>query len=81
MSKKPWPEVEADLVENVFYAHDEAKVRGSKDLAKDGMLDSLSIVAILEVLAEASGEEEALDSAEAKDFRNLQVIHGLYDRL
>ncbi len=81
MSKKPWPEVEADLVENVFYAHDEAKVRASKDLAKEGMLDSLSIVAILEVLAEASGEEEALDSAEAKDFRNLEVIRGLYERL
>lgn len=69
MSKKPWSEVEVDLVEDVFYAHNEAKVRGSTDLAKDGMLDSLSIVSILEVLAEA------------KDFRNLQVIHGLYDRL
>lgn len=81
MSKKPWPQVEADLVENVFYAHDEAKVRASGDLAKEGMLDSLSIVAILEVLADAGAEEEALDSAEAGDFRNLGLIQALYERV
>ncbi|MBK7720955.1 MAG: hypothetical protein IPI32_01665 [Austwickia sp.] len=81
MSKKPWDEVETELVENVFYAHDEAKVRESVDLAKEGMLDSLSIVAILEVLADASGEEEALDTAQASDFRNLGLIRALYERL
>lgn len=82
MSKKPWSEVEADLMENVFYAHDEAQVRSATDLAKAGLLDSLSIVAILEILAEASGvEDEALDSAEATDFRNLDVIRSLYERL
>ncbi len=81
MSKKPWPEVETDLVDNVFYAYDEKKVRGSADLAKEGMLDSLSIVAVLEILAEASGEDEALDSAKAADFQNLAVIKALYDRL
>lgn len=81
MSKKPWPDVEADLVDNVFYAYDEQKVRRSVDLAKEGMLDSLSIVAVLEILAEASGEDEALDSAEAADFQNLAVIKALYDRL
>ncbi len=74
MSKKPWTEVEVDLVENVFYAHDEARVRKSADLAKEGMLDSLSIVAILEILAESGG-------AQATDFRNLSQIQALYDRL
>ena len=81
MSKKPWTEVEVDLVENVFYAHDEARVRKSADLAKEGMLDSLSIVAILEILAEAGGDEDALDSAQATDFRNFSRIQALYDRL
>lgn len=81
MAKRPWPEVEADLVENVFYAHDEGKVRASADLATEGMLDSLSIVAILEVLADSSGDDGALDAAQASDFGNRRLIRALYARL
>lgn len=77
--KRPWPEVETDLVEHVFYAHEPQKVRAADDLAKEGMLDSLSIVAILEVLIDATGDEEALDDAEAGDFRNLETIRTLYE--
>lgn len=80
-SKKPWSDVEAELFDSVFYAHDAADVRAADDLATAGMLDSLSIVAILEVLIDASGEEEALENADAADFRNLAQIRALYERV
>ncbi|WP_040160008.1 hypothetical protein [Mobilicoccus massiliensis] len=81
MSDKPaWSEVESDLLDNVFYVHDAEKVRASEDLAKEGMLDSLSIVAILETLIDATDDEEAFESAEAGDFRNLATIRALYER-
>lgn len=79
--KKAWDDVEAELLEAVFYAHDPARVRASTDLARDRMLDSLSIVAIIEVLAEASDADEALDAAGAEDFRSLATIRELYARL
>lgn len=79
--KKPWNEVEADLMDNVFYAHDEAKVRSSKNLADDSLLDSLSIVVILETFADAGIPEEELEEAQATDFRNLEVMRSLYERL
>lgn len=79
--KQPWSEVEADLMDNVFYAHDEAAVRKSTDLAEDGLLDSLSIVVILETFADAGVEEDALETAQAPDFRNLEVMKTLYERL
>lgn len=79
--KKPWSEVEEDLMDNVFYAHDEAKVKASSNLAEDSLLDSLSIVVILETFADAGVEEEALEDAQATDFRNLQVMQALYERL
>lgn len=79
--KKPWSEVEADLMDNVFYAHDEAKVKASDNLAEDSLLDSLSIVVILETFADSGVSEEALEEAQATDFRNLQVMQALYERL
>ncbi len=79
--KKPWSEVEADLMDNVFYAHDEAKVKASSNLADDSLLDSLSIVVILETFADAGVAEEALEEAQAADFRNLEVMRALYERL
>ncbi|MDO5711805.1 MAG: hypothetical protein Q4P32_08730 [Micrococcales bacterium] len=80
-SKRPWAEVENELMENVFYAHEAADVRAAEDLARQGMLDSLSIVAILEVLIDATGDEEALESADASDFRNLAQVRALYERV
>lgn len=77
--KRSWPDVETELVENVFYAHDPQEVRAADDLAKEGMLDSLSIVAILEVLIDATGDEEALEDADADSFRNLETIRTLYE--
>ena len=79
--KKPWNEVEADLMDNVFYAHDEAKVKASSNLADDALLDSLSIVVILETFADAGVPEEDLEEAQATDFRNLEVMQALYERL
>lgn len=80
-TKRPWAEVETELMENVFYAHDPVEVGAADDLARTGMLDSLSIVAILEVLIDATGDEEALESADASDFRNLAQIRALYGRV
>ena len=80
-SKRPWAEVENELMENVFYAHEATDVRAAEDLARQGMLDSLSIVAILEVLIDATGDEEALESADASDFRNLAQVRALYERV
>ena len=77
---RTWDEVERDLLDDVFYAHDAETVKGADDLAKAGVLDSLSSVAILETLIDASGNEEAFDSAEAGDFRNLGTIRALYER-
>lgn len=79
--KRPWAEVKNELMENVFYAHDPDEVGAADDLARKGMLDSLSIVAILEVLIDATGDEESLESAEASDFRNLAQIRALYERV
>lgn len=79
--KPDWSTVEKDLLENVFYAFDAQAVRDCDDLTRDGMLDSLSVVAILEALIEATGEEEAFDDAQADDFRNLAAIHELYERV
>ena len=45
------------------------------------MVDSLSVIAILEVLVEATGNEAALGEATADDFRSLPTIHALFDRL
>lgn len=78
--KPDWSTVEAELLDNVFYAFEADAVRASSDLPRDGMLDSLSIVAILEVLIEATGQEEAFDDAQAGDFANLTAIRELYDR-
>ncbi|GAB48642.1 hypothetical protein [Mobilicoccus pelagius] len=80
MSKRTWNEVEQDLLDDVFYAHDAETVKSADDLAKAGVLDSLSIVAILETLIDASGDEEAFDAAEASDFRNLSTIRALYEK-
>ncbi|MDO5629620.1 MAG: hypothetical protein Q4G43_15000 [Mobilicoccus sp.] len=81
MTKQPWDTVEAELLESVFYAHDAAQVRAADDLAAAGLLDSLSVVAILETLIESSGEEEAFDAAQAEDFRNLAAVRSLYERV
>lgn len=80
-TKKPWDQVQEELLDVVFYAHDPATVLGSGDLARAGMLDSLSVVAIIEVLAEATGAEDALDAAGAEDFASMAKIHDLYERL
>ena len=79
--KRSWSEVETELLDNVFYAHDPQEVRAAGDLTHKGMLDSLSIVAILETLVEAGGDEDKLEEAQATDFRNLAVIRDLYDRV
>ncbi|MCA0438462.1 MAG: hypothetical protein M9891_16110 [Austwickia sp.] len=80
-TKKPWDEVQAELLDVVFYAHDPSAVLASADLAKAGMLDSLSVVAIIEVLAEATGADSALDAATVEDFASMVHIHDLYERL
>lgn len=79
--KKSWDQVQDELMDVVFYAHDAAKVLGSQDLARDGMLDSLSVVAIIEVLAEATDADEALDRADVADFGSMSRIRDLYERL
>lgn len=79
--KPAWNTVEAELLDIVFYAFEGDAVRASTDLPRDGMLDSLSIVAILEVLIEATGQEEAFDDAQAGDFANLSAIRELYERI
>lgn len=79
--KDDWSSVKDNLVENVFYAHDAAAVLKSADLAADGLLDSLSIVAILEVLVDCGADEESLDEAQATDFTNLHTIATLYARV
>lgn len=81
MPTTTWNEVEADLMDNVFYAHDEQAVRRSADLAGDNLLDSLSIVVILETFADAGVTDEALEAAQAEDFRNLDTMKALYERL
>lgn len=79
--KASWNDVEKELLERVFYAHDDASVRDADDLAKEGMLDSLSIVAVLEIMVESSGDEDALTKATATDFRNLSSIRAFYQNL
>lgn len=79
--KAIWSDVENELLERVFYAHDGAVVRDSENLAHDGMLDSLSIVAILEILVEMTGNEDAMMRAGSSDFRNLSSIHAFYQSL
>lgn len=81
MPTNPWNAVEDDLMDNVFYAHDEEAVRRSANLAGDNLLDSLSIVVILETFADAGVTEEALEAAQAEDFRNLETMKALYERL
>lgn len=76
-----WPAVEATLLDQVFYAWPSNEVRAAVDLADAGMVDSLSVIAILEVLVEATGNEAALGEATADDFRSLPTIHALFDRL
>lgn len=78
-----WDDVEAQLFEAVFYAHDPAKVRRAVSLPDEGMLDSLSVVAILDILAEAKPDasEDDLDDLSPRDFRNLDAIRTLYQRL
>ena len=44
------------------------------------MLDSLSIVAILEILVEMTGNEDVLTQANASDFRNLASIRAFYEK-
>lgn len=79
--KAVWSEVEQELLERVFYAHDGADIRAAKDLAQEGMLDSLSIVATLEILVETTGNEDVLTQANASDFRNMASIRALYEKL
>lgn len=76
-----WSDVEQRLLDQVFYARTPEQVRGSDDLAADGYLDSLSIVVVLEMLSEMTGNEEALTTASADDFKNLDTVRALYDRL
>lgn len=79
--RAPWTEVERQLLDQVFYAHPADQIRASEDLAADGLLDSLSIVVILEMLSEITGSEDALTTASADDFANLGTIRALYERL
>lgn len=78
-----WDAVEAQLLDVVFYAHDPQKVRNARDLPSEGLLDSLSVVAIMEVLADAfpAGSIESLDSLKPSDFQNMTSIRALYQRL
>lgn len=81
--KTPWEDVETQLLEDVFYAHDPATVRASTNLTKDALVDSLSVVAILDVLADAApgSDVDSLESLTPNDFRNLASIRELYERL
>ncbi len=76
-----WTRVEAQLLDQVFYAFDPDEVRAESDLAAAGFLDSLSIVAVLEVIIQESGNEGAMGEAVADDFRNLGSIKSLCARL
>lgn len=79
--KKTWDQVQDELLDAVFYAHDPARVLASDDFAADSMLDSLSVVAMIEVLAEAGGAEEMLDEAGVEDLRSMARVRALYERL
>ncbi|MFN8185185.1 MAG: hypothetical protein U0R23_12265 [Candidatus Nanopelagicales bacterium] len=79
--KAAWGDVEKELMQRVFYAHNADTVATVDDLAQEGILDSLSIVAILEVLVEMSGNEDALTAATASDFHSLASIRTFYQTL
>ncbi|HQR78629.1 MAG TPA: hypothetical protein PLT68_00255 [Actinomycetota bacterium] len=79
--KAMWSDVEDELLERVFYAHEDTVVRDSENLAQAGMLDSLSIVAILDILVEMTGNEDAMMRAGSSDFRSLASIHAFYQSL
>ncbi len=76
----PWEDVEGELLDRVFYAWPPADVRAAPDLAAAGMVDSLSVVAVLEVLVGAAGDDTVLEISTADDFRNLDTIRQLYQR-
>lgn len=78
--RRSWSDVEKELLETVFYAYEPGQVLHVKDLAAAGMLDSLSVVAIIEILAESGESDEALDAAVAEDFRSFARIRQLYER-
>lgn len=81
MSEVPWTQIEQRLLDQVFYAWPAEEVRTAPDLAAAGFIDSLSVVAVLEVLIDATGNEDALTLGTAEDFSSLARIKALHARL
>jgi len=77
---KTWETVENEIITGVFAEYGKELVSGSDDFEKDGLLDSLTIVAILAVLDEANPDADYLEFATAEDFRSLGAIHALYEK-
>jgi hypothetical protein len=80
-SSEPWAHVERRLLDQVFHQWSEQDVRDSADLARAGMIDSLSVVAALEVLVEATDDDGVLTEATPADFATLGTIRSLYTRV
>ena len=76
-----WPETEARLLEQVFHQHAPDQARASDDLVADRMIDSLSVVAALEVLVECTDNDAALEVATPSDFTSLARIASLHAQL
>lgn len=81
MMKAPWAEVQRRIVDDAFFGHDEARIAGEQDLLRSGLLDSLAMVLIVEILAEMSGNESVVMDARQADFQSLESIHRLYEGL
>jgi hypothetical protein len=82
MSAVPeWEQIEQRLLDQVFHRHDPARVRASHDLPGDGMIDSLSVIAALEVLVESTDDEGFLSQSQPADFTSLERIEALVSRV
>lgn len=79
--KKPWDSVKARLLDEAFYGHDAAILTAEQDLPRSGLLDSLAMVVVVEILADMSENESVLMEARQSDLRSFESIRALYDRL
>jgi hypothetical protein len=76
-----WSEVEALILQNVFFNFDPAAVQASRNLAAEGFMDSLSVIGIVTTVDECLGGELAQSRARKEDFMSIGTIKELYLRL
>lgn len=79
--KRPWSEIERELLQEVFWAHTAEEVGRSSDLAAEGFKDSLADVMIVEILSDASERDDLLDLVSKDDLRTLGAIRVFYTSL